>query len=162
MPVSFTIRLCCKRKVTEATTSGYCPSTASNVRNLFDFHINLMHPHQGIINRGEKFSLYTGEHLGIAFLFPPAAFPLCSVFSFSFSPGVYTHHLGSLIHILKGTTKSSSNCILNSRKERQIKKHTEPPRHTKSSSLHSPLLKAVRFLFLHQGMFSLLMPTAQE
>lgn len=124
MPVSFTIRLCCKRKVTEATASGYCLSTASNlgicltVRNLFDSHINLMHPHHWMINRGEKFSLFTEEHLGITFLFPPAAFPLCSIFFFTFSPGVYTHHLSSFVHILKGTTKSSSNCILSSWKNK--------------------------------------------
>ena len=117
MPVSFTIRLCCKRKATEATASAYCLSGASDIRNLFDFHMNLMHPHRCIINRGERFSLYTEEHLGIAFLFPPAAFPLFSVFSFSFSPGVYTPHLGFLIHILKGTTKSSSNCILRRKKK---------------------------------------------
>lgn len=158
MPVSFTIRLCCKRKMTEATASGYCLSTASNVRNLFDSHINLMHPHHWIINRGEKFSLYTEEHLGITFLFPPAAFPLCSVFSFSFSPGVYTHHLSSLVHILKGTTKSSSNCILSSWKNKP--KNTQGLPGIQSSSLHSPLPKAVRFLLLHQKMFFLLMPTA--
>lgn len=35
---------------------GYCLSSASDVRNLFDFHMNLMHPHWCIINRGERFA----------------------------------------------------------------------------------------------------------
>ena len=151
MPVSFTVRLCCKRKVTEATASGYCLSSASDVRNLFDLHMNLMHPHWCIINRGERFSPYAEEHLGVTFLFPPVAFPLFFVLSFSFSPGVYAHHLGFLIHIFKGTTKSLS----------RKKKNKTCPSHTKSS-FHSLLSKAVRVLLLYLGVFSLLMPTIQE
>lgn len=161
MPVSFTIRLCCKREVTEATASGYCLSTASNVRNLFDFHINLMHPHHWIINRGGKFPLYTEEHLGITFLFPPATFPLCSVFSFSFSPGVYTYHLSSLFIFLKAPLKAHPIAFSALRKTNQ-KTHTASQAYKELSSLHSPLPKAKRFLLLHQGMFSLLMPTVQE
>lgn len=87
-PVSLTVRLFCKRKVTEAKFSG-CLSSASNVRNLSDFHMNLMHPDWCIINRGERFSLHTEEHLGIAFLFPPEDFTFfCFLLA---SPQVFTY-----------------------------------------------------------------------
>lgn len=142
VPVSFTIRLCCKRKVTEATASGYCLSTASNVRNLFDFHINLMHPHHWIINRGEKFPLYTEEYLGITFLFPPATFPLCSVFSFSFSPGVYTYHLSSLFIFLKAPLKAHPIAFSALRKTNRKNTHSLPGIQRAPLCIHhSPRLK---------------------
>lgn len=125
MPVSFTIRLSCKSKVTEATASGYCLSTASNVRNLFAFHINLMHPHHWIINRGKKFSLYTEEHLSITLLFPQQLFH-CALFSLLASPQVFTHiTLASLFIFLKAPLKAHPIAFSALRKTNQ-KTHSLP------------------------------------